>query len=195
MNNIGYRLTDWIFFFNQRNRTDLNRILTDVNHEDIPGEFITYKLITVFLPVVPFAIVLLLNICLSVNNSELWFSFVNNGSLPIISFGIISAGMPYLLEQLEEFPEYHIIRRRVMAVSLVFLFLSASMYIFQTVYVISLKLNFLTNVISLILSLYIFFFSASIGYKMFVLQTKNIETFDENIHDGVGGLQSALEDL
>lgn len=41
MNNIGYLLTDWIFFFNQRNRTDLNRILTDANHEDIPGEFIT----------------------------------------------------------------------------------------------------------------------------------------------------------
>jgi hypothetical protein len=194
MNNTGYRLTDWIFFFNVRNRRDIADLMNEDDEEnDIPGEFITYKLITVFLPVVPYMIVLLLNILLNAECSSTWFTFVNNGSLPIISFGIISAGMPYLLEQLEEYPNFHIIRRRVMAVAMIFLFLTAAMYIFQTIS--GLRLGALTNWTSFILSAYIFFFCASIGYKMFILQSKNIKSFAGNIRDGVEQRQNDVQDL
>jgi len=193
MNKTGFSLTDWIFFFNPSNRDDLRKIVTNPGREDIPGEFVTYKLITVYLPVVPFAIVVLLNILMNFAAPSTWFSFINNGSLPIISFGVISAGMPYLLEQLEEFPNFHIIRRRVMAVSLIFLFLTASMYIFQTIS--GLKLNLIINCASLLLSVYIFLFSASIGYKMFMLQSNNIRNFAEGIQGDVNGLQDALDDI
>ncbi|WP_256003495.1 hypothetical protein [Pedobacter deserti] len=113
--------------------------------------------------------------------------------MPIISFGIISAGMPYLLVQLEEYPNFHIIRRRVMAVAMIFLFLTATMYIFQTMS--GLKLGALTHWTSFLLSAYIFLFCASIGYKMFILQSKNIKSFAGKIHDGVEQRQNDLEDL
>ncbi len=72
MNKTGFRLTDWIFFFNVKNRQDLDGLISEDNQEnDIPGEFITYKLITVFLPVVPYTIVLLLNILLNPQDNSL----------------------------------------------------------------------------------------------------------------------------
>lgn len=193
MNKTGYLITDWIFFFTNRHRNNLMALVAEDDENEIPGELINYKLISVWLPVVPYAIVTLLNILINIHAISTWFAFVNNGSLPIISFGIVSAGMPYLLEKLEEYPNFYVMRRRVMGVSLVFLFLTAAMYIFQTIS--GLKLNILTNVVSLILSLYIFLFCASIGYKMFILQSKNIQTFAGNVRDGVQRRQGDLEDL
>jgi hypothetical protein len=195
MDNIGYRLTDWIFFFNPKNKEDLKRILSAEKNKELSEEFITWKLITVFLPLIPFVLVLVLNISTNTDSSNLFFSFVNNGSLPIISFGIISSGMPYLLERLSEFPEYHLIRRRVMAVSLFFLFLSAALYIFQTLYLFNVKINLITNIASLFFSIYVLSFSGSIGYKMFILQSKNIPPYDEGVKEDVKGLRNALDDL
>lgn len=195
MDNTGYQLTDWIFFFNPKNKENLNRILSAEKNKELSEEFITWKLITVFLPLIPFVLVLVLNMSTNPDSTNLFFSFLNNGSLPIISFGIISSGMPYLLERLSEFPEYHLIRRRVMAVSLFFLFLSAALYIFQTLYLFNVKINLITNIASLFLSLYVFTASGSIGYKMFILQSKNIPPYDEGVKDDVKGLRNALDDL
>ncbi|RBN49470.1 hypothetical protein [Flavobacterium psychrolimnae] len=195
MRNTGYKITEWVFFFEEKNKEDLKKILHDNKNKDLLNEFVTWKLITVFLPLVTFLLVLVLNIITNLYETEKYFSFLNNGSLPIISFGVLTSGMPYLLEQLESFPEYHVVRRRVMSVALFFLFLSASLYILQTLSVISNNLSCLMNFILLILSIYVFFFSSSIGYKMFILQTKNIKDFGVNMVDKVEGLQNALSDL
>ena len=191
----GFKLTDWVFFFGKNDKKNLDSILYNQNNKGIIEEFITWKLLTVYLPLVTFLLVLILN--LSTNNFDIscFYSFINNGSLPIISFGIISSGMPYLLEQLKDFPDYQSARRRVMAISLFFLFLSASLYIIQTFSIISTNLNNLSRFLILIFSIYIFLSSSSIGFKMFLLQTKNIKSYDEDLTDNVDVLKDSVGDL
>lgn len=195
MRNIGYWVTDWIFFFSKENKESIDKIFRDTEDKYLKDEFVTWKLITCMLPLVPFVFVLALNILTNLDSKNLFYSFVNNGSLPIISFGIISSGMPYLLEKLGEFPEYHSIRRRIMVTSIIFLFLSSALYIVQTLYILGFYLTCLSNGISLFLSVYIYLFSNSIGYKMFILQSKNIVPFDEGVSGNVEGLQGSVNDL
>jgi hypothetical protein len=195
MESIGFKITDWIFFFDKKNKENLSLILSHPKNKDLKGEFVTWKLITVILPVITFLIVLILNIFSNLNSPELFFQFVNNGSLPIISFGVLTSGMPYLLEQLQTFPDFHVIRRRVMAIAIIFLFLSASLYILQTLHLISEKINCVTSVFLLLGSIYVFFYSSSIGYKMFLLQSKNIISLPEQMEEKVKDLKNAVDDL
>lgn len=195
MEQIGFKLTEWIFFFDQKNKENLNKILTHQINKDLKGELVTWKLITVVLPVVTFFVVLILNISTNIDKPELFLQFMNNGSLPIISFGILTSGMPYLLEQLQTYPDFHIIRRRVMAIAMIFLFLSASLYTLQTLHIINERLNCCTSLLLLLASIYVFFFSSSVGFKMFVLQSRNINSLPEDIEQNIQGLQNAVEDL
>ena len=195
MEQIGYKITDWIFFFNQRNKRNLDRILSHPLNRDLKGELVTWKLITVILPVVTFLVVLILNITTNIDKPVLFLQFMNNGSLPIISFGILTSGMPYLLEQLQTYPDFHVIRRRVMAIAMIFLFLSASLYTLQTLHIINQSLNCWTSLLLLVASIYVFFFSSTIGFKMFALQSRNITSLPEEMEQNIQDLQNAVEDL
>lgn len=195
MENIGYKLTDWLFFFKDSHKSEFKKILKHESNKTLLDEFITWKLITVFLPLITFLFVVLFNILSNILEPAKYYSFFNNGSLPIIAFGIITSGMPYLLEQLEGYPDLYSVRRRVMAVGLIFLFLSASVYIIQTLSIITTKLDNLTNFIIAVMSICIFFISCSVGYKMFILQSKNLKAYDEVVKDGVKNLTSATSDL
>ena len=195
MKNIGYILTDWMFFFNEKSKENIKSILIDAKNTDLLNEFITWKLITVFLPLVTFALALILNVATNLADTSKFLSYFNNGSLPIISFGILTSGMPYLLEQLQDYPDFHIIRRRVMSVALIFLFLSASLYILQTLTILNSQINILTNWLFFALSLLTFITSSSIGYKMFLLQSKNAIKFEEEMSKNVEKLEDATKDL
>lgn len=196
MKNKGYKVTDWIFWFSDNTKKNLNKILNNEKNKELGEEFITWKFITVFLPLLTFLFVYLLNILTKdICNIQNYYTFFNNGSLPIISFGILTSGMPYLLEQLEDYPDFQSVRRRVMALALFFLFLSASIYIIQTLSIITSNLDSKMNIILIILSIYVFLFSSSIGYKMFLLQTKNIQSFDDAIEEKVKANINALDDL
>jgi hypothetical protein len=198
----GFKLTEWVYLFDEKNKQALNRIVTNKKNKDIKHEFLTWQLITVLLPVVTFLFVFIFNmattnffkfgLAVSVNKA---ISIFNNGSLPIISFGILTSGMPYLLEQLKVYPEYHIIRRRVMAVSLTFLFLSASLYVIQTLNILNNKLNLFTSILIIASSIYVFFFACSIGFKMYLLQSSNVSEFDEDIREGVNDLSNSTDDI
>lgn len=195
MNNIGYKLTDWIFFFNERNKQALNQLLNHVDNRSLIEELITWKILSVALPIATFLVALSINLATNMCRPELFYSFVNNGSIPIISFGILTSGMPYLLEQLGEYPDFHTIRRRVMAIAMIFLFLSSCLYTIQTLQIVSTKLNCIANFILMSTSIVVFLFSSSIGFKMFVLQSKNIPAFDENVQENVDDLMDAVDDL
>jgi ABC-type multidrug transport system fused ATPase/permease subunit len=195
MDRIGYKLTDWIFIFKEKNKTDLNNILSYEKNVGLADEFITWKLITVFLPLLTFLLVFVLNVIINICQTDKYLSFFNNGSLPIISFGILTSGMPFLLEVLENQPDYHIVRRRVMSIAMFFLFLSATLYILQTLSIVQNNFSLLTNLVLATLSVFVFFSSNSIGYKMFLLQSKHIPPFDEKITKGVKNLSNSVDDL
>lgn len=196
MEKINYGITDWIYCFNDKNKINLNKIASSDKNKAFKEELITWKLITVYLPIVTFISVIFLNLITNLDKLELFFSFVNNGSLPIISFGIITSGMTYLLERLEEFPDFYSIRRRVMAVSLIFLFLSAVLYILQTLLVISATMSCISNGIILFISIWVFLFAKSLGVKMFTLQSKNVSlSFDEDMKNSIDSLKDSLNDI
>lgn len=195
MKNTGFCLTDWLFFFNSIDKSKIKSLLNNEKNSGLQSEFITWKIITVFLPVVAFSLAFILNFITNAISITSFFKFFNNGSLPIIAFGILTSGMPYLLERLVDFPEYHIIRRRVMALALVFLFLSAAFYILQTLEIITKSYSVCTNWILTILSFYSLAFSVTIGYKMYLLQSSNIIDYATDINTKVQDLGKSLDDL
>lgn len=113
-----------------------------------------------------------------------WGSVFNNGSLPIIAFGIISAGIPYLMEKIEnqsrrkgnkidknDIDELHIIRRRIMSLATIFLFLTSGLFILQSILPnIQTRNNFFIDFISFTLAIIFSWFSVSIGVKMYLVQ-------------------------
>ena len=46
----GFKITEWVYFFNQENKNDLNKILNNENNKTLNQEFLTWQLITVLLP-------------------------------------------------------------------------------------------------------------------------------------------------
>ena len=193
MSNSGYKITDWIFFFDQSQKKKINEIITDKNKNN---DFITWKIISIALPFLTFLVVAFANIIFSNGCPFLGLKFLNNGSIPIISFGIISSGVSFLMEEMKENKEYHHIRRRVMGVALLFLFFSASLYLLQTLNVIDNQFTLISEIIILVLSLYISLFSISVGSKMYLLQSGFIpKDFREEVEENVQGLTKAVEDL
>lgn len=82
-----------------------------------------------------------------------------------------------------------------MAIAMIFLFLSASLYTLQTLHIINQSLNCWTSFLLLIASIYVFFFSSTIGFKMFALQSRNITNLPEDMEQNIQELQNAVEDL
>ncbi len=201
MNETGYKITDWIFFFSKEEKEKISNLL--INTDDIKldisklsREFITWKLITVYLPIFTFLITFFINLF----TTHCWitniYNFFNNGSIPIISFGLITSGMPYIMEQLEKDQiHYQLIRRRVMAIAVIFMFLTSILYILQTLEVVSDSYNSQSKILITLLSICGLLFSLSIGFKMFLLQTNIIDDYELKIKKGVNSLKDSLNDL
>jgi hypothetical protein len=190
----GFFITDWIFFFDKKRKESFNEIIKSPQNKFLKDEFKTWKLITVFLPLFTFLFVVFLNL-ITTEFSYGSIKYFNNGSLPIIAFGVITSGMPYLLEQLEAYPDYHMIRRRIMAIGLFFLFFSAVIYILQTLEIVSDKITFCINIIILFFSCFVFIAAQSIGYKMYLVQSKHIKDFSQDVQDNVKDLGKSTDDL
>ncbi|WP_035805698.1 hypothetical protein [Lunatimonas lonarensis] len=191
MKKIGFFITDWIFFFEKESYEKLKTI---VNKKENMSELITWKLIIVYLPLITFFSVFLINLLINIFCYSRYYYLFNNGSLPIISFGIITSGMPYLIERLEDYPDFHSMRRRVVAVSMIFLFLTVALYIFQTIQFPGLRINSLSKSIITISSIFAFLFAFSIGIKMFLLKSENVKSFDEDINKSLGNHFDAISD-
>ena len=168
----GFKITDWLFFFG----ADQREIIRGIHKKGkVSSDFKSWIFISIVLPFLTYLLAAIFNVilCEGIDNfSETWPTIFLNGSLPIISFGIISSGVPFLMEELsKENSDIQRIRRRVMAIALLFLFLTAGFYFFQTVSIINDKLNQLGSFLVLILSVVISLFSVSVGFKMFLLQS------------------------
>lgn len=199
---IGFSSTEWVYFLKNEKKFDLKSMLENPINKEIKSEYLTWQLITVLLPFVTFFFVFLLNIFTFdfINKSffeamKSSFSSFNNGSLPIISFSILTSGMPFLLEKLTVYPEYHLLRRRVMAISMIFLFLSASLYVIQTLNIYKDNFNTQASILQIILGCYVFLFACSIGFKMYLLQSTHIIDYEGKINKNVENLSNSVNDM
>ncbi|TDB60407.1 hypothetical protein [Arundinibacter roseus] len=133
--------------------------------------------VSVILNLVPFILASLLEAYLHNDNLN---CFLNNGTLPILSFGIIATNFFYLMENipdnLKEGKElYENMKLKVSVVGIVILFTTTIMYIFQS--------NFINNykpehyLVSFFVSLILFFYSISCAKKMFLLQNSMLEDY------------------
>lgn len=80
-----------------------------------------------------------------------------------------------------------------MAVALLFLFLTASVYIFQTVSLIADRLEPAGSGLVLLVSIIISLFSISVGFKMFLLQSSFQKGIDEEIRNNTSTMVAAIE--
>ncbi|MBL7682032.1 MAG: hypothetical protein JNK00_01635 [Flavipsychrobacter sp.] len=190
----GFQISDWIFFFTK----EQVKLVNDVKiREKVISDFKSWILISIILPFFTYLLAAIFNVLLCDNIGMVmsdWPKIFINGSLPIISFGIISSGVPFLMEDLSILnPEVSRIRRRVMAVALLLLFLTASFYIFQTISVINDRLDKAGSALVLFLSVIIAFFSVSVGFKMFLLQSSFQKGIDEEIRNNANNMVAAIE--
>jgi hypothetical protein len=192
---IGFKTTDWIFFFNEEQSNNINKV---ANNPKFKSDFKTWIIISVALPFLTYLFAAFINfllgngLCTFMDN---WHKILINGSLPIISFGIISSGVPFLMDEVTGANSpYQKIRKRVMSVALLFLFLTSGLYILQTLEIVVDNLSQAASIIIFFFSIYITAFSISVGFKMYLLQgsiLSNIgETIVDNRNDLIQGLQS-----
>ena len=154
----------WFLFLN----AEQENYLVSLRREN-KVSFITWILFSIILPLAPYIISVLINFLLTGFCN--WGKIINNGSLPIISYGFITAGIVYIMEKIKN--DNLIIfqlRERIMPVAVLLLFLNSSIFILET----SVKdtLNTIQHAIVLVVSLFIFYFSLRVSQNMFFLQRK-----------------------
>jgi hypothetical protein len=155
---------NWYLFLNDEQENHLSTLKTENN---IP--FITWILFSIILPLAPFLISILINFLL-IGFCD-WGKILNNGSLPIISYGFITAGIVYIMEKINnDNPVVFQLRERIMPIAVLLLFINSSIFILQT----SVKetLNGTQHLIVLLTSAIVFYFSLRVSQNMFFLQRK-----------------------
>lgn len=149
--------------------------------EDNKVEYKTWFIFSIVLPLAPFIISILISFLL-VGNFK-WGLIINNGSLPIISYGFITSGIVYLMERINNKELIHYqLRERIMSFSVLFLFLNSAIFIFETT-----NKELLTTIqhqIILVFSLLVFYYSLQTSKVMFLLQKKVLDkTYDTQMRD------------
>jgi len=177
-------MRNWFFFFNEEQRVKIDQLRNE-NYE----EFKTWFIFTVFLPLLPFFISMFIHVLIDGFND--WGRILNNGSIPIISFGIISSGIIFLMEKLKKddlIIEY--LKRRVMAIAVVMLFITAALFIFQSLVDKLFNtecslINFWQHAIMFIISVICLVLAARVGQNMFFLQKQIIDkNFAADYYEG-----------
>jgi hypothetical protein len=196
-----YHLSDYMFWFTAEQKKTLSNLAKDPEKR---SDFRTWFVATIALPLVTYAVAVFFNFLLEPTLCALsrdWTKVVLNGSVPIISFGIISSGVSYLMEKLDKDTQgVQGIRKRIMAYALVFLFLTSVLYIFQSIPKLGDEIQGVGNMVILVLTLAMCLGSVSIGAKMYLLQKSVVEGGDliegitENVNDQTAELNQFFGD-
>lgn len=184
-------MTEWCFFLNGEQRK-----IIEVNATNNKHDLISWLIFAVALPILTYFFAVVMNIIITPIDrlSDVWASVVNNGSLPIAAFGIISSGIPYLMEHLSNInSDINGLRKRVMAIATVFMFLTSGLFLFQSISPNTVKLEGYQNVIVFLLSIVFAIFSISVGIKMYLLQSALFNDYDELTKGNRDKLNSGLE--
>jgi hypothetical protein len=169
------KIKNWFFFFSEDHKAKIDQLRNE-NTESLK----TWGVFTVILPLLPFFFSVFIHFL--IYGAQDWTKMLT-GSIPIISFGIVCSGITFLMEKLEIKGDDELImqiKKRIMAVAVSMLFLTASLFIFENLaerlFNNSCPLIFQAQYsILLMLSLFCLCLSARIGQNMFLVQKQLVE--------------------
>lgn len=169
-----------------------NDIIRDIK-ADNAEELKSWTLFAVKLPLLTFIFAAIINSLLSNYFIDEWSKFLNNGSLPIISFGIVSSALSYLVDKLSGNNDIIFeLRKRVTAVSLILLFVTSSLFILQSSSFVIIPS--VVHVIILLVSVFFTIYSVQLGKLMFVLQSSFANAYIKKQERTVEDTQRGLSD-
>ena len=140
---------------------------------------------------IPLIISFIFSIFLNGPSKFLWF--LNNGSLPIVSYGIIISSVLFLLDTTK--PPFETLKKKTLGIAIILLFMNISLFVFLT----SNQDKQFSNIklIALFsLSLLMFIYTYKISKIMIVMQKDNINYGDSLIktRDKVKDIESKQND-
>ena len=185
-----YKPLDSALSFNDDHGKKMERAKV-INREELKP----WTIFTITLPIVTFFLSAVMNVLLSQCVIMDLGKIVNNGSLPIIAFGIVSSAVSYLVEHLKDGdPDIYAIRKRVMAVSLLLLFTTASLFLFQSLNVVSERLQGFQHATIFIFSILIATYSIRLGRYMYLLQSTFADDYAQQEKLRVDKITDTLKD-
>jgi uncharacterized membrane protein YadS len=161
---------NWLFFFTSAERDELNRY-----KEVARGSLTVWFIFSILGSLLPVIIAFITN--LLINNPCNWLQYINNGAIPIVSYSIIVSAIFYLLDSTQ--PALEVIRKKVLGISIILLFVNISLLTLLTVNqntlgVIRTMIIFIATILFLCLSIYA-------GRTMVMLQKSIINNFRDTV--------------
>jgi len=140
----------------------------------------SWTIFSVFLPLITFGFAVVTNLVYSTPSGvkAKWGTFLNNGSLPIIAFGIMSSSLPYMVEKLSlsgaaKDTIIYSLRKRVVAIVAAVMFLASGLFIIQSLSF--LQNNHSQNTLLAIGGLIVTIWATILGRAMFLTQSMIVE--------------------
>ena len=189
---------DWAYSFQEPQISTLKNLYKK-NNDDLWS----WTLVTAILPLLTFTFAVFINLFfLDLNKSIIQQigEMTNNGSLPIIAFGIVSSSVSYLVERLklekeEDESGVFAIRKRTMAVATILLFLSSGLFLLESIKVISNMFRECHHIILFAISIVISVYAVAVGRKMFVLQSNMVSAPPQRPEAQASRVSSHNQDL
>jgi len=197
-------IDNWVFFLTKKQKRKLNTIRAN-NIED----YKTWSVYAVLLPLAAYLFAFLVNVLFMANHFHCWsftdlwkeiFTTLNNGSLPIIGFGIVSSSISYLMEVIDEGnpsqkTNLAYLRRKIMSISVLILFLTSALYILQSINRNYIAISEQQETVVFIVTIIILILAISSGRKMFLLQKNTIQVdFAASVTKGRDNFTQGLDD-
>ena len=123
------------------------------------------------------------------NNKKNLSHLLNNGSLPILAYGLLATNFFYLLENVPDFAgsrNFQNLKTRLCALSILTMFFAAILYVLQSNWINSFQQSHLK--VSFYASTLLLLFSIAWGSKMHLLQHKKISDYAEGISNARNNL-------
>jgi len=156
-------------------------------HEVAKGEISLFKILNIFGNLLPLIIAIGISLLLFHTKDEnidksiscdYIIKISNNGSLPLICYSLILSSIIFLLDKTE--PSQESLRKKVLAISVLLLFISISLYTLLTAQSDSISDN--GHILLFGMSILLFWFTIIISKCMILLQKKIVEGgFDKSV--------------
>lgn len=170
---LSFWIWNWLLAPDSSQRSLIER-LTETNKHKLQKWFY----ITVLLNLGPFIVSALFEY--SINKGNI-LCLLNNGSLPILSIGVLATNLVYLNENVPDINDKGTqdgidgLKGKILVVSILIIIISAALYFAQSNFVSSFDASQLRY--SLIASAALFVYAISCGRKMFLLQNETMKDY------------------